>query len=110
MLCLSDSIRHDDPSLQRLLRAMEDADSLTALTLAAWQVARLLAVHLVEAVLAVRARCPTSWPPCPVCGVPLRSKGFARRQSTSPVRADPVAPTRGTLSAGLPHPAGGPLG
>jgi len=83
MLCLSDSIRHDDPSLQHLLRMMEDADSLTALTLAAWQVARLLAVHLIEAVLAGRARCPTSWPPCPACGVPLRSKGFARRQITS---------------------------
>ena len=50
MLCLSDSRRHDDPSLQRLLRAVEDADARTARTLAAWQVARLLAVHLVEAV------------------------------------------------------------
>ena len=40
MLCLTDSIRDDDPSVQRLLRAMEDARSLTALILAAWQVAR----------------------------------------------------------------------
>src|SRR6266851_4402761 len=83
MLCLRDSIRDDDPSVQRLLRAMEDAASLTALTLAAWQVARILAVHLVEAVLAVRARCPSAWPPCPACGVPLRRKGLARRQITS---------------------------
>jgi len=81
-LCLSDSIRHDDPSVQRLLRAVEDAGSLTALLLAAWPVARLLAVHLVEAVLAARARCPTSWPPCPACGVPRRRKGCATRQST----------------------------
>lgn len=83
MLCLSDSIRDTDPSVQRLLRAMEDADSLTALILAAWQVARVLTVHLVEAVLAERARRPTAWPPCPACGASLRSKGFAPRQITS---------------------------
>jgi hypothetical protein len=83
MLCLNDSIRHDDPSVQRLLRAVEDARSLTALVLAAWQVARVLAVHLIEAVLAERARRPLSWPPCPVCGASLRRKGFATRQVTS---------------------------
>jgi hypothetical protein len=83
MLCLSDSIRDDDPSVQRLLRAVEDARSLTALILAAWQVARVLSVHVVEAVLAERARGPTSWPPCPACGTPLQSKGFAPRQVTS---------------------------
>jgi hypothetical protein len=83
MLCLHDRIRDDDPSLQCLLRAMEDAPSLTALILATWQVARVLAVHLIEAVLAERARQPTAWPPCPVCGASVRSKGFAQRQLTS---------------------------
>ena len=83
MLCLHDSIRHDDPAVQRLLRAVEDAPSLTAVILAAWQVARVLTVHLVEAVLAERARCPSAWPRCPQCGVFLRSKGFATRQVTS---------------------------
>jgi len=83
MLCLYDSIRHDDPALQRLLRAVEDATSLTAVILAAWQVARVLTVHLVEAVLAERARHPTLWPRCPQCGACLRSKGFAKRQITS---------------------------
>lgn len=39
---------------------MDDAHSLTALILAAWQVARVLAVHLVEAVLAERDRQPTA--------------------------------------------------
>jgi hypothetical protein len=34
MLCLHDSIRDDDPSLQGLLWAVEDALSLTALILA----------------------------------------------------------------------------
>jgi len=41
MRCLPDSIRHDDPAVQHLLRAVEDATSLTAWVLAAWQVARV---------------------------------------------------------------------
>ena len=60
MLCLPNSICHDDSSGQRLRRLMDDAHSLTALILAAWQVARVLAVHLVEAVLAERDRQPTA--------------------------------------------------
>jgi hypothetical protein len=83
MLCLQDSIRDDDPSMQRLLRAVEDAHTLTMVILAAWQVARVLTIHLVEAVLTERARQPTAWPPCPACGRPLHSKGFAARQVTS---------------------------
>ena len=83
MLCLHDSIRDDDPDVQRLLRAVEDAASLTALMLAAWQVARALTVHRVEAVRAARARWPTAWPPCPVCGASLRRKGLASRQMMS---------------------------
>ena len=82
MLCLHDSIRHNDPAVQRLLSAVEDAHSLPALILAAWQVARVLTVHLVEAVLAERARHPTLWPRCPQCGACLRSQGFAKRQIT----------------------------
>jgi hypothetical protein len=83
LLCLHDSIRDDDPDVQRLLRAVEDAPVLTALMLAAWQVARTLTVHLVAAVLAERARHPTLWPRCPQCGAGLRSKGFAKRQIPS---------------------------
>jgi hypothetical protein len=55
MLCLHDRIRDDDPLLPRLLNAVEDAYSLTEVILAAWQVARVLTVRLVEAVLAERA-------------------------------------------------------
>ena len=83
MLCLHDSIRHNDPAVQRLLSAVEDAHSLPEFILAAWQVARVLTVHLVEAVLAERARHPTRWPRCPQCGACLRRKGFAKRQITS---------------------------
>lgn len=83
MLCLSDSIRDDEPAVQCLVRAVEDATTLTALTLAAWQLARLLVIHIVEDVLAERACRPTRWPACPACGRSVRSKGFAPRQIMS---------------------------
>jgi hypothetical protein len=83
MLGLHDSIRDDDPSGPRLLRAAEDAHSLPAFILAVWPVARVRTVRLVEAVLADRARRPLAWPRCPACGVALRRKGCATRQVTS---------------------------
>src|SRR5262245_4268708 len=83
MLCLSDSIRDDDPCVQRWLCTLEEAHALPKLILAAWSLARILASHLVEAVLAERARRPTSWPCCPQCGAGMRSKGFAKRQVLS---------------------------
>lgn len=83
MLCLLDSIRDADPSWQRLLSAVEDAHTLTELLLAAWPLARMVVVHVVEAVLATRARSPTCWPRCSACGTLLVSKGFVRRQVIS---------------------------
>lgn len=83
MLCLSDIIRDHEPSLQPLLRAVDEAPTLTALLVAVWPLARLLAIHVVEAVLAERAQRLTSWPPCPVCGACLQSKGFRQRQVSS---------------------------
>ena len=83
MLCLSDSIRHDDPSVQQLLSTIEEASTLAQLILAVWPLARVLALHIVEDVLVERAQRPSAWPPCPTCGVPLRSKGFAQRQLMS---------------------------
>ena len=83
MLCLTDSIRDDDPCVQRLLCTVEEAHTLPELSLAAWALARVLARHLVESGLAERARCPTSWPRCPQCGACLRSKGLVKRQVIS---------------------------
>src|SRR2546430_473653 len=83
MLCLRDSIRHDDPRVQQLLSTIEEAQTLTQLILAVWPLARVLALHIVEYVLAERAQRPIAWPPCPRCGTALRSKGFAQRQLTS---------------------------
>jgi hypothetical protein len=83
MLCLHDPIHDDDPAVPRLLSAVEAAHSLTAFILAAWQVARMLTIHLVEAVWAERSQHPTRWPRCPQGGAGGRSKGFAKRQITS---------------------------
>ena len=81
MLCLSDSIRHDDPCVQRLLHAVDQAQTLTQLILAVWPLARVLAIHIIESVLAERALSPTFWPRCPTCGAFLRSKGFVQPRS-----------------------------
>ena len=68
MLYLYDNIRYDDPSAQRLLSAAEEARTRTALILAAWPLARVLAIHIVEAVLAERARHPAErGPACTPC-------------------------------------------
>ena len=83
MLCLMDSIRQDEPAVQRLLHAVDEAHTLTEIILAVWALARVLAIHLVEAVLAERALSPTFWPRCPTCGVLLCSKGFVKRQVLS---------------------------
>jgi hypothetical protein len=83
MLCLSDSIRDDDPSLQQGLQAASHAPHLTALLMQAWALARMIAVHVVESVLREWACRPTRWPPCPACGKVLPSKGFATREVTS---------------------------
>lgn len=83
MLCLSDSIRHDDPAVQALLSTIEQTQTLAQLIIAVWPLARVLALHLIEDVLAERAQRPGVWPPCPCCGRALRSKGFAPRQLTS---------------------------
>lgn len=85
MLCLSDSIRHDDPDVQHGLHAVEQAQTLTELLLAAWTLARAVTVQVVESVLAQRAQRPTSWTPCPTCGKRLHSKGFVKREVTSMV-------------------------
>src|SRR5215510_5037280 len=83
MRCLSASRRHDDPAVQQLLGTIDAAHTLTQLILAVWPLARVLARHIIESVLAERAQRPIAWPPCPTCGSPLRSKGFAPRQLMS---------------------------
>lgn len=83
MLCLSESIRDDDPSLQQGLQTAYDATNLTELILAAWALARVIAVQVVESVLREWASCPTPWPSCPTCGHVLHRKGFVKREVKS---------------------------
>ena len=98
MLCLSDSIRHDAPSVQQLLRTIEEAHTLTRLILAVWPFARVLARHIVEYVLAERAQRPIAWPPCPTCGTRAAQSRVCPARAHEPVWAHPLAPTRRTVS------------
>src|SRR5262249_17406762 len=83
MLCLMDSIRQDEPAVQRLLPAVDEAHPLTEIILAVWALARVLAVHIVAAVLAERALSPTCWPRCPMGGAFVCSQGVVKRQVLS---------------------------
>ena len=109
MLCLSDSIRDDDPCVQHLLCTIEEAHTLPTLILAAWSLARVLARHLVESVLAERARRPTSWPCCPQCGTGMRSKGFVKRQVISLIGPLRWQRRVGRCPQGCETPQGAPL-
>lgn len=80
MSCLKASIAQVDPSLQEWVTTIETASSLVAIMGAAWQLARVLAVKLVEGELRERAQRPTEWPNCEICGQKLESKGFEDRQ------------------------------
>ena len=62
---------------------MEKATTLTTLIMVAWQLARMLAVELVEESLAKRAEEKTEWECCPKCDKRLQSKGFKDRQIKS---------------------------
>lgn len=80
MLCLTNSIRQDDADLQQRLAAIEQAQSLSALVVAAWALAQRLSVQIIEFVLTQRAQSATAWPPCPQCGKALHSKGLVARE------------------------------
>src|SRR5262249_43920065 len=96
------------PAVQQLLRTIEGAHTLTQLVMAVWPLARVLALHIVEAVLAERARLPLAWPPCPTCETAAQER-FCPARAHEPVWAHPMATTRRTLSRRVLHPAGGSL-
>ena len=83
MSCLIDTIRETDLEWQTMLDELENATTLALLIVAAWQLARVLAVRLVEETLAKRAQAKTEWELCPKCGKRLHSKGFKPRQIKS---------------------------
>lgn len=83
MSCLIDIIGEPNPDWQTMLDELENATTLALLIVAAWQLARVLAVRLVEDALAKRAQVKTEWEACQKCGKRLQSKGFKPRQIKS---------------------------
>ena len=105
MLGLLDSLRDEAPAVPSLLRVRAEAGSLTALLLAAWQGARVLAVPVVATVRDEHAHQPTAWPPCPAGGACGWRKGCATRPHTRVVgtRRWPRRGGRGPPGCALPQ-------
>ncbi len=83
MPCLISTIRETNPEWQTLFDELEKGTTLPLLIIAAWQLARVLAVSIVEETLARRAQVKTEWGVCPECGKRLQSKGVKPRQIKS---------------------------
>lgn len=83
MSCLIETIRETNPEYNSMLDDINNSSTLTAMIIAAWQLARVLAVVMVEETLTKRAQTKTEWPRCPKCGCRLQSKGFDGRKIKS---------------------------
>lgn len=68
------------PAWQEFCKTLATNTSLTTLVLTASQIGIWIARVIVEQQLAERAKVPTKWACCSVCGTRLTSKGFAKRQ------------------------------
>jgi hypothetical protein len=66
--------------VQPALTRMEEAGALCALVTAAWFLARILGVLLIQEELARRAAKRVDWPLCRHCGAKLESRGRVRRK------------------------------
>jgi len=80
---LTEVCTHPAPDLTTALEQVPQAATLTALVVAVWQVARLLACRLLEHELTRRAAQPATPGPCPQCGQRRQSKGQRPRQITT---------------------------
>lgn len=83
MSCLIDTIGETEPEWQMMLDELANATTLSLLIVSAWQLARVLAVRLVEEALTKRGQAKTEWEACPKCAKRLQSKGFKPRQIKS---------------------------
>lgn len=97
MSCLLDTIGETNPDWQTMVDELEKAIPLSLLIMAAWQLARVLAVRLVEETLAQRAQIKTEWELCAKCGKRLQSKGFKPRQINSIIGGHQMGTSLGTL-------------
>lgn len=75
-----DSLVNSDPKIIELLNKFKTSQKIAVMVMVALQLARLLAVKLVEQELSRRSAQPTEWSGCPECGVRLGSKGRKPRQ------------------------------
>jgi len=80
MKSLNELLWNYDSRFQEPLSRLRDAPSMTLMVVAAWALVRILAIVLLEEVLAVRAQQKQEWPVCPVCGQKMQSKGFRKRE------------------------------
>ena len=83
MPCLIDNIQCHDEKLQHLVSVIESATSFQALVLVSWQIAKRVAVLLIEEILARRGQQQIHWSNCPMYGHKLHSKELAKRQITT---------------------------
>ncbi len=79
MSSIGETVHEMGGPLEELLIVVENAPTLAAMMLAAWHLARAMAVSVVENVLAERAQRPTEQRHCGECGKRLESKGFVGR-------------------------------
>jgi hypothetical protein len=79
MSCLVESIAHLDEDVHRQLTRVKEAPTLALMVWAAFQLGRMIAVHVLEAELNERGRAPDAGGQCPNCGAKLESKGLQKR-------------------------------
>ena len=80
MSCLLEIVGEAKPEWQEGINEMMQTSELSRILLLAYQLAKLIARDLVEALLRKRAESATEWPNCPKCGRKLESKGRKQRQ------------------------------
>ena len=80
MSCIQEIILESNSEIQELIDAIANTTKLSAMMLIALKIGCLIAVKLVEKVLAERADRLCSWPRCPECGVRIENKGRQKRQ------------------------------
>jgi hypothetical protein len=79
MPCLIDNIQCHDGKLQHLVSVIESVISFQTLLLVSWQIAKRVAVLIIEEILARRGQQQTRWSNCPMCSHKPHSKGLAKR-------------------------------
>lgn len=74
------NVINSDSKISELLLKLQESQTIAMMVIIGLQLARLLAVKLVENELAKRATEKTEWPPCPECNGRLESKGRKPRE------------------------------